>query len=217
MEYSVQFFLSFGMIICFFLYFLNMMNCINCLRILTGLALLGYILLTPIFSYILDSKLQFLCKGFLCLCLCVLLGVELTFCVTSLPGFVFSFILISWNKLINAPSFTVSSRVSEWLVLFFLLMVKRIHKWNCSSELLCVWKGFADKFHFFKRLRENDILCFSRITHSKLYFQRIFKKFNHACPIRSYKLIKIFFHYPFNICRIYSYRSFFIPNTGDLC
>ena len=34
-------------------------------------------------------------------------GVKLIFSVISLPGFVFRYILISWNKLINVSSFTI--------------------------------------------------------------------------------------------------------------
>lgn len=95
------------MIICFFsLYFVNMKSCTDCFKSIEQ-SCSGDKFCWPVFSYILDLELQFFCKGFLLFLLINAVGVKLTFSVISLPGFVFRYILISWNKLINVSSFTI--------------------------------------------------------------------------------------------------------------
>ena len=88
------------------LYFVNMKSYTDCFKNIEQ-SCSGDKFCWPVFSYILDLELQFLCKGFLLFLLINAVGVKLTFSAISLPGFVFRYILISWNKLINVSSFTI--------------------------------------------------------------------------------------------------------------
>ena len=88
------------------LYFVNMKSYTDCFKSIEQ-SCSGDKFCWPVFSYILDLELHFLCKGFLLFLLINAVGVKLTFSAISLPGFVFRYILISWNKLINVSSFTI--------------------------------------------------------------------------------------------------------------